>query len=213
MTYQEQLKTREWAELRDAIIERENNCCQKCNIKKSKLDHTFKSYGFKSYQELRNEGASFTGIDEESASICFIKNSFLNVCDILGDVPSNPEDLFFCLKFDAEGNITNLAFIENEFKNKSLYQLQVHHKHYTKGRLAWQYDHDVFELLCANCHKEVHENETILIYGEDSSVLGTMTTCEKCSGTGHLPEYIRVQGGVCFDCGGRGVYEVEESTR
>ena len=28
--------------------------------------------------------------------------------------------------------------------------------------------------------------------------------CKRCGGTGYLPEYSRVEGGICFACGGAG---------
>lgn len=37
--------------------------------------------------------------------------------------------------------------------------LQVHHKRYIKGRLAWEYEDNLLECLCGNCHKKHHEQE------------------------------------------------------
>ena len=34
--------------------------------------------------------------------------------------------------------------------------LQVHHKKYIKGRLAWEYDESNLVTLCSECHKEIH---------------------------------------------------------
>lgn len=34
--------------------------------------------------------------------------------------------------------------------------LQVHHKHYVKGRLPWQYEHSDCETLCKGCHAKEH---------------------------------------------------------
>jgi hypothetical protein len=31
-----------------------------------------------------------------------------------------------------------------------------------------------------------------------------MATCTKCNGTGYLPQYAHIQGGVCFECEGTG---------
>ena len=30
--------------------------------------------------------------------------------------------------------------------------------------------------------------------------------CSRCGGTGNLPQYSHVENGVCFSCGGHGVY-------
>lgn len=38
-------------------------------------------------------------------------------------------------------------------------QLHVHHRFYIKGRKAWEYDNDVFQVLCEKCHSKVHEKK------------------------------------------------------
>jgi len=35
--------------------------------------------------------------------------------------------------------------------------LHVHHRFYLKGREPWQYDNDVFQVLCEDCHTKEHE--------------------------------------------------------
>ena len=35
--------------------------------------------------------------------------------------------------------------------------LHVHHKRYIKGRKAWEYEDDVFTVLCEDCHLEAHQ--------------------------------------------------------
>lgn len=37
--------------------------------------------------------------------------------------------------------------------------LQVHHKKYIKGKLAWEYEDKLLECLCGSCHKKHHEQE------------------------------------------------------
>lgn len=39
--------------------------------------------------------------------------------------------------------------------------LHVHHKHYVKGRMAWEYGDDELVSLCQPCHKEGHEQSEI----------------------------------------------------
>lgn len=36
-------------------------------------------------------------------------------------------------------------------------ELHVHHRFYLKGREVWQYDNDVFQVLCCDCHEKEHE--------------------------------------------------------
>jgi len=40
---------------------------------------------------------------------------------------------------------------ENEDKT-----LHVHHRFYLKNRNAWEYDNDVFQVLCEDCHSKIH---------------------------------------------------------
>jgi len=38
-------------------------------------------------------------------------------------------------------------------------ELHVHHRFYLKGREVWQYDNDVFQVLCCDCHEKEHSKE------------------------------------------------------
>lgn len=38
-------------------------------------------------------------------------------------------------------------------------ELHVYHRFYLKGREVWQYDNDVFQVLCCDCHEKEHEKE------------------------------------------------------
>ncbi len=40
--------------------------------------------------------------------------------------------------------------------------LNVHHKRYIKGRMAWEYERELLEVLCEPCHKAGHEDREIL---------------------------------------------------
>lgn len=37
-------------------------------------------------------------------------------------------------------------------------KLQVHHKRYIKGRLAWDYPNNLLTTLCGTCHNFIHDN-------------------------------------------------------
>lgn len=41
--------------------------------------------------------------------------------------------------------------------------IDVHHKYYIDGRMAWEYPNGALILLCRSCHKTEHENRTIVI--------------------------------------------------
>ena len=44
--------------------------------------------------------------------------------------------------------------------------LNIHHKIYIKGREPWDYDQDSFELLCNDCHRDVHEKSKIPVFDQ-----------------------------------------------
>lgn len=54
--------------------------------------------------------------------------------------------------------ILNLKEFKCELCQSEEQELHVHHRFYIKGREPWQYDNDVFQVLCSNCHKNVHDN-------------------------------------------------------
>lgn len=41
-------------------------------------------------------------------------------------------------------------------------KLHVHHVHYIKGRMLWEYDDNYLMALCYECHQEKHEAEKSL---------------------------------------------------
>jgi len=43
-----------------------------------------------------------------------------------------------------------------------------------------------------------------------TKVWGVVERCEKCNGTGRIPEYFHIANGTCFDCNGSGTIEVKE---
>jgi hypothetical protein len=40
--------------------------------------------------------------------------------------------------------------------------LNVHHKHYIKGRMAWEYGDDELVTLCEACHEDMHEQSNVM---------------------------------------------------
>jgi hypothetical protein len=40
--------------------------------------------------------------------------------------------------------------------------LHVHHRHYIKGRMAWEYSDEELSVLCEGCHKDTHKYEGYL---------------------------------------------------
>ena len=86
--------------------------------------------------------------------------------------------------------------------------LQIHHKLYFYNKLPWQYTKDRLEILCKNCHEEVHSTTHIYTYQDETMQLRKEeVACEKCSGTGYIPEYYHINLGICYDCGGLGLID------
>lgn len=56
-------------------------------------------------------------------------------------------------------DILNLRGFKCEECGNEEQQLHIHHRFYIKGRKAWEYDNDVFQVLCENCHKSKHETK------------------------------------------------------
>ena len=82
--------------------------------------------------------------------------------------------------------------------------LNVHHKYYREGLDPWEYNDEALITLCPECHKNEHETSIIPIYfasGEE----GVVTICDRCQGSGYLPQFNHVMDGVCFKCWGEGV--------
>ena len=73
------------------------------------------------------------------------------------------------------------------------------------GHKPWDYPEEALVTLCENCHKNRHEKEKTIVYGENDAPFRLTTLCDRCGGSGYLPQYKHVEHGICFKCGGEGV--------
>lgn len=92
--------------------------------------------------------------------------------------------------------------------NPSNLPLHVHHQHYIKGKEPWDYDDSALITLCADCHQKRHSSSVpVPLYNHDkSSILkANIPICDRCNGSGYLPEYDYYLDGICFKCWGEGV--------
>ena len=82
--------------------------------------------------------------------------------------------------------------------------LNVHHKYYKFANpIPWDYAPNALITLCEECHYHIHEEETIPILNEDNKdVSRLLQWCDRCNGTGFLPQYQHIQNGICFKCRG-----------
>lgn len=85
--------------------------------------------------------------------------------------------------------------------------LNIHHNYYIFGRKPWDYDNDALVTLCSRCHQKRHKQIKIPLYGQDKQLINpALPVCDRCNGTGYLPQYHYYMGGVCFKCHGEGVH-------
>lgn len=83
------------------------------------------------------------------------------------------------------------------------YHLQVHHNYYILNKLPWEYENKALITVCNWCHTDIHQNVTIKMYIDETlNEYEDLISCRRCNGSGYIPEYSHVQGGVCFECHG-----------
>lgn len=80
--------------------------------------------------------------------------------------------------------------------------LHVHHRYYIMDKLPWDYKSDALITLCHECHNQVHHEEQIPVYSTIGELYSEISPCTRCQGSGYLPHYSHVKGGICFLCSG-----------
>ena len=88
-------------------------------------------------------------------------------------------------------------------RDSTLPLLDIHHKFYKENHLAWEYDNSNLITLCRDCHEKEHAAHGILLLDENDEPI-EVCMCDRCGGTGYLPQYKYFQHGICFKCGGYG---------
>lgn len=53
--------------------------------------------------------------------------------------------------------------------------LEVHHKYYIVGRMAWEYDNFYLITLCKACHWAWHQNNKVKVLQEEDPIVGGFT--------------------------------------
>ena len=66
---------------------------------------------------------------------------------------------------------------------------------YEIAKIKKQYDEDL---------QKTHEEEVIPYYSRFGNLICNMEICDRCNGSGTLPEFNYFQNGVCFKCCGEG---------
>jgi len=103
--------------------------------------------------------------------------------------------------------ITLYFLDQSKDENRNPKGLNVHHKYYIEGKKPWEYDNDALITLCQDCHKLEHQTKQTPVYRSlhEKNIMGYAQICDRCDGSGYLPQYSHVEGGICFKCQGEGV--------
>lgn len=118
---------------------------------------------------------------------------------------------YLCIEEYDYGHYITLQFENKLFamifasRLKLFKGLNIHHKYYIAGHKPWEYDNDALLTLCEDCHKNWHLRNPIYVYDNNHNSKCVCNVCDRCGGSGFLPQYHYVQNGVCFKCGGEGV--------
>lgn len=206
MTYREQLQQEEWKDLREKILERDDYECQECGAKKSKFLMISSQFGINTKAELEDSIYDVTLFEDGMITIFNMDNGFVN--EVINLSPENIDihSFRFAKQFHTSGIPRFICFDIEDYENDSKKILHVHHKYYIENKYAWEYEKDALVTLCQDCHKEVHDNEIIKVYTNESLTDSNLSSkCHRCSGSGYLPQYDYYLNGVCFNCWGAGI--------
>jgi len=82
----------------------------------------------------------------------------------------------------------------------------VHHTYYLQDHLPWDITSEALVTLCQSCHIKRHQVEKIKVYEKKPHGLFPSSKqysyCDRCGGSGYLPQFNHVQNGICFKCMG-----------
>lgn len=222
MAYKEELQQYEWALKRLEILERDDFKCQRCFHERPVFRGLSKAFGVLKFDDLKNRGYKLFNPKNEPLSfdnLHFVNNTWPSQAHYIGDKNKafELENLQFALQsLDVKvfGIVKKgyklLCFYSEALTGQTLIDLNIHHKYYITGFKPWEYENNALITLCIDCHKLTHEETAIPVYSKDGNDFYTATTCERCGGSGYLPEYDYHINGVCFACWGEGVILIEE---
>ncbi len=223
--YQQLLASREWKEKRETILQRDGRKCQRCENKKylsisdlqvSIVGKHFNYNGQKMVKyigggsDFVNRIPNSTVVEDFNLYLWNIeKKSLMAICsfDIVGQFGIEKATKLITASLSGLSNnkVPNwLKFLQKKpelFTWNFTKNLQVHHTYYQLGKMPWEYPDDSLQTLCGSCHQETHaETETFVLdeYGQRTS----LRNCNRCKGTGHLPQFWYFHSGICFACNG-----------
>jgi 5-methylcytosine-specific restriction endonuclease McrA len=187
LTYSEKLNTFEWRNKRNYIVHRDNFLCTNCKSEPTKFE-----YGKPVRQKTEKEIQEYK---DYLGKLWFdsVKEEYKKEYD-----PENPP--WFLQK--------EIRIPLHEEDNPVI--LHVHHKYYVLNNLPWEYPNEDLITLCHNCHQGLHNETEIDIFTDLSKTKKVkVTICERCNGSGYLPEFHYYENGICFSCNGEKYQEVK----
>lgn len=230
MTYQDQLTTKEWSRRRHLILERDGYKCQKCQASRPPLIGLVKGFGVNSHSQILEKGFEIFFKESPKHESLTYKSTYISngkqmiiggpviyvgdgerLCDI--------DSLMFAWQKKERyfkpfgGNVISsylICFYSDLLLPKNCIDHNVHHKYYKLGSKAWEYEDDALITVCVDCHKAVHSTEEIFVYSQIGDKLYKTDVCDRCEGSGYLPEFDYNQGGICFKCHGEGVMNLDQ---
>jgi len=111
------------------------------------------------------------------------------------------KELFEELMFNGVTGKSVDAFVKYELSPSQDRILHVHHTYYDLELLPWEYAPDALQTLCVECHQKVHEHTHIPVY-RGGVELTNVKVCDRCNGSGYIPEFSHYMDGICFECDG-----------
>ncbi len=168
-------------------------------------------------QSSHSSVSGITIIDKVAIAHTQIKPSYTHILRFDGSIAQNPYVTIKGCNINSPYEYLNSNYevgisYKNYFIHISvtadhvLYKgLNVHHNYYIQGKKPWDYPNSALVTLCEDCHKKRHENNSIPLLDPEHNHIKDLCKCEKCGGSGYLPQYWYRDNGVCYDCLGEGV--------
>lgn len=106
-----------------------------------------------------------------------------------------------------------IHIIPHDESFKPIYKsLNIHHRYYIRNNAPWEYEDDALVCYCNECHEKIHRSNSVPIYRTENGAkvfTSNAEICDRCGGSGYIPEYKHVENGICFKCWGEGVVGIE----
>lgn len=128
-----------------------------------------------------------------------------------GDDIDQLDDIVIHISHDNYYAIIHIIPHDESFK--PIYKsLNIHHEYYIRNKAPWEYEDDALVCYCNECHEKIHRSTNVPVYRTENGAnvfTSNAEICNRCGGSGYIPEYKHVENGICFKCWGEGVVGIE----